>query len=65
MARIKIEGTTAVYHCILRVVVGQRLLDLIRGVELAAVGTGGKPTEVSRARHAAMNRCRKEICALS
>ena len=27
LARIKIEGTTAVYHCISRVVGGQRLLD--------------------------------------
>ena len=43
MARIKIEGATAVYHCISRVVGGQRLLDDLGKEKL--VGLLGKLAE--------------------
>ena len=43
MARIKIEGATAVYHCISRVVGGQMLLDDLGKEKL--VGLLGKLAE--------------------
>ena len=43
MARIKIEGATAVYHCISRIVGGQMLLDDLGKEKL--IGLLGKLAE--------------------